>query len=103
MRKEIMTQLVAGELRTRDYDTIRKAIAAGMTWGVFGLDEENAVAFFEWRLLGDSVEIRERGTKKWCFLDKTDMDFVYSRGVFGEKVEHTIGFWCYDVAMATEH
>ena len=76
-----------------DYDTIRNAIAKGMNKGSFSTtNNEDVVKNYEWRLLGDIVEIKMPEIKTWFPLSVGDLDFMFSGGVFAQKEEHITGW-----------
>jgi hypothetical protein len=73
---------------TKNYETIRNAVRAGLNVGCFVFQLKTEVKFFSWRLRGDTIEIRPENIKlPWKILHNEEYDREFKQGVFGGNVD----------------
>jgi len=91
MMREVHWDIITWRFETADseprgFATIRRAVSQGMNRGTADYSCGERTERLQWRLLGDSVEVRLGQGKEWRFLDPALYAVLFSHGVRGERV-----------------
>ncbi|HEC72423.1 MAG: hypothetical protein ACTSW7_00500 [Candidatus Thorarchaeota archaeon] len=93
MQHEVQSATFLAE--TKDHKTLRNAMMSGINVGMFGFTivENNEDVFYNWRLRGDIIEIREPESSNdndWEAFDDINYDVNFNIGVYGKQVDWSI-------------